>query len=180
MSVPASSEPRGEPSADLVAWVDASRFLVHEAGLLDAGDYQGWLGLLCADITYRAPVRSTRYGRASDEFSRTSFHFDEDFFSLSMRVKRLYTKFAWAEDPPSRSRHFVSNISVAGPEASGELRVTSALLLYRSRLDEAAGETLTGERRDVLRYTGSGLKLAGREILLDQTTLPVSAVTTFL
>ncbi len=160
---------------------DATQFLYREAALLDRGEFQAWLELLTTDFRYTVPVRSTRYGRTSDEFSSTSFHFNEDLFSLTMRVQRLQTRFAWAEDPPSRSRHLVTNVLVEPPEPSaGELRVTSNVLLLRTRFDNAEIEQLSGERDDVLRMTHQGLRLARRNVYLDQTTLPISSITTLI
>lgn len=154
-------------------------FLYQEADLLDRGDLESWLGLLTEDIRYVMPVRSTRYSRLVDEFSKTSFVFDDDLFGLKMRVARLNTRFAWAEDPASRNRHFISNVIITADEGA-TIRARSNVLLYRSRLDDVAGELLTGERDDVLRRTDAGLRLARREIYLDQTVLSVSAITTFV
>lgn len=154
-------------------------FLSREADLLDRGDLESWLLLLTDDVRYVMPVRSTRYSRLTEEFSTTSFVFDDDLFGLKMRVARLNTRFAWAEDPASRNRHFISNILVTADQGD-RLQVRSSVLLYRSRLDDAVGELLTGERRDVLRRTEAGLRLARREVYLDQTVISLSAVTTFV
>ena len=160
--------------------VRVHEFLAHEAELLDAGNLTGWLELLTEDIRYLAPVRSTRYGRHENEFSSTSFHFEEDHYSLTMRIRRLDTKFAWAEDPPTRTRHLIGNVRVL-ERGAAEVVASSAFMLYRSRLDEPTGEMLTGRRRDVLREDSlGGLRLADRLVLVDQTTLPVSTLSTFL
>jgi 3-phenylpropionate/cinnamic acid dioxygenase small subunit len=154
-------------------------FLCREADLLDRGDMEGWLGLVTEDIRYVVPVRSTRYSRLVDEFSKTSFVFDDDLYGLKMRVARLSTRFAWAEDPASRNRHFISNVIVTADEGA-TIHVRSNVLLYRSRLDDVAAELLTGARHDVLQRTHAGLRLARREVYLDQTVLSVSAITTFI
>lgn len=166
--------------ADAALEAEATRFLYREAAALDSGNFEAWLTMLAPDIEYRVPVRSTRYGRAQEEFSATSFHFDEDLFSLTMRVKRLGTRYAWAEDPPSRNRHMVSNVLLTGSTPSGALMVASNLLLTRSRFDESRGESLSGARSDVLERIDGELRLARRTVYLDQTTLPVGSITTFL
>jgi 3-phenylpropionate/cinnamic acid dioxygenase small subunit len=97
-----------------------------------------------------------------------------------MRVKRLGTRYAWAEDPPSRNRHMVSNVLLTGSTPSGALVVASNLLLTRSRFDESRGESLSGARSDVLERIDGELRLARRTVYLDQTTLPVGSITTFL
>ena len=143
----------------VLVWAEASAFLTEEARRLDGGDYEGWLSLLAPDIEYQAPVRSTRYAGDGSEFSSSSFHFDEDMFSLRMRVDRLATKFAWAEDPATRTRHFVANVA-ATATSSDQIHVRSDLLLRRSRLDEAVAETLTARREDELVRHDGELRLS--------------------
>lgn len=153
--------------------VDAIReveeFLFREAGLLDDGRMREWLALLAPDVRYRVPVRIAKE-RGDSGVSTEMFHLDEDYHSLELRVDRLETGYAWAEDPPSRLRHFVANVRVEG--AGGELRVRSNLLVYRSRWDRPEHDLLSGERRDVLRRGDDGLCLAARTVILDSTTLP--------
>lgn len=159
---------------------EATHFLYREAALLDSGQFDAWLVMLAPDIRYQVPVRSTRYGRTEEEFSTTSFHFDEDIFSLTMRVKRLSTRFAWAEDPPSRNRHMITNVLITGVSGPGRVEVESNLLLVRGRFDEARSESLSGTRSDVLERIDGRLRLAERTVFLDQTTLPMGSITTFL
>ena len=91
----------------------AHQFLVEEAALLDAADYAGWLGLLCEDISYLMPVRVTTARGAGFDTRPDMGHFDEDMYALRKRVQRLATDHAWTEDPPSRTRHFVTKIGRA-------------------------------------------------------------------
>jgi PAH dioxygenase small subunit len=156
-----------------------SSFLTKEAELLDAGELDTWLTLLDPEIRYFMPVRSVRYGSSSSEFSQSSYHYNENFFTLSKRVERLHSKFAWAEDPPSHYRHFVSNVSVADTQED-LIKVTSSVLLYRGRAPEVGGELLTGTRKDELRRGESGFRLLSRWFYVDQTVLPVPALTTFI
>jgi 3-phenylpropionate/cinnamic acid dioxygenase small subunit len=91
---------------------DAQQFLLMEAELLDAGRFQEWLELLSDEIAYRIPIRITRERHAPSPFSDHSWHMNEDYASLAMRVSRIYTEYNWAEDPPSRTRHFLTNFRV--------------------------------------------------------------------
>ena len=148
------------------AHLAAHQFLVEEAALLDAADYPGWLGLLTEDIRYLMPVRVTT-ARGAPASTRTGMgHFDEDMYALRKRVQRLATDHAWTEDPPSRTRHFVTNVRTfrAAPD---ELRVESALLLFRSRGDTREADLISAGRTDLLRETESGLRLASSEITVD-------------
>ena len=84
-------------------------FLYREAELLDTYRFGEWLGLLADDIHYVMPVRTTQFRSEGDGFQEVAF-LDENISSLRTRVKRLETESAWAEAPPSRTRHFVSNV----------------------------------------------------------------------
>ena len=57
---------------------------------------------------------------------------------------------AWAEDPPSRTRHLITNIEVVAGDTADELRVYSNFLVYRTRA-ETEEEFFVGSRDDVLR-----------------------------
>jgi phthalate 3,4-dioxygenase subunit beta len=169
------------PYGDL-AHQAAHQFLVEEAVLLDAGDYAGWLGLLCEDIRYVMPVRVTTARGAGFDSLADMGHFDEDMYALRKRVQRLATDHAWAEDPPSRTRHFVTNVRTFRPQA-GELRVLrveSALLLFRSRGDTREADLISAGRADLLRETDDGLRLARREITVDESVLRTQNLAVFL
>ncbi len=156
-------------------------FLMHEAQLLDEHREREWLDSCCAEeVTYLMPVRETRERGAGDGFSDEMFYFEEDRGSLELRVRRLETEYAWAEDPPSRTRHFVTNVRVEPDESGEELFVRSNLLLYRSQGTDLHYDTVSAERRDVLRREEDGLKLARREILLDHTVLTMHNLSVFL
>jgi ethylbenzene dioxygenase beta subunit len=150
-------------------------FLYREAELLDEGRYREWLGLVTEDIRYQVPVRTARErgvaASAVTGVATNSFHLDEDKDSLELRVDRLETGFAWAEEPPSRIRHFVSNVR-AQPLANDEVAVRSSVLVYRSRWDRPGHDLLSGERQDVLRRVDGEWRLAKRWVILDSTTLP--------
>ncbi len=166
--------PYGDP-----AHLAAHQFLVEEAALPDAADYAGWLGLLCEDIRYLMPVRVTTARGAGFDSLADMGHFDEDMYALRKRVKRLATDHAWTEDPPSRTRHFVTNVRTFR-DASGDLRVESALLLFRSRGDTREADLISAGRTDLLRATADGLRLARREITVDESVLRTQNLAVFL
>ncbi|WP_415651149.1 aromatic-ring-hydroxylating dioxygenase subunit beta [Rhodococcus opacus] len=74
--------------------------------------FRDWLTFLADDIKDEVPVCVTREGLADWELSPTSRIFDDDKDTLEVRVRRLETDFAWAEQPPSRTRHYVTNVIV--------------------------------------------------------------------
>ena len=163
----------------------AHQFLVEEAALLDAADYAGWLALLCEDIRYLMPVRVTTARGADFDSLAGMAHFDENHYALRKRVERLATDHAWTEDPPSRTRHFVSNVRTfaAGgvePAPAAELRVESSLLLFRSRGDTREADLVSAGRIDTLRLTDDGYRLARREIAVDESVLRTQNLAIFL
>ena len=148
------------------------QFLYEEAALLDARRFRDWLALLADDIHYWMPIRRTVTISDLDlEFTKPGdiAFFDDDRDLLEMRVKRVETGSAWAEDPPSRSRHFVSNVRILDV-AGDEVTVEVCFHLCRSRL-ETESNTWIGRRRDVLRVEGDSFRIAKRHIFLDQTVL---------
>jgi len=167
---PASSAERVTPELQQ----EIEQFLYHEARVLDERRYEEWYALLTDDIHYYMPTRYNRLKReAGKEFSAAdeAAFFDENKRSIAQRIRRLNTGMAWAEDPPSRTRHLVSNV-VIRPRGNGEYEVDCYYLLYRSRLEREV-ETFVGMRHDLLRRAphATGFMLAGRTIILDQALL---------
>ena len=110
---------------------EAYSFLMHEAELLDERRERDWLDLFTDDAEYLMPVRVNRERAEGEGFSEEAYYFEETRGSLELRVRRLETEYAWAEDPPSRTRHFVTNVRVAEGDEEDEVAVRSNLLLYR-------------------------------------------------
>ncbi|HEX6933923.1 MAG TPA: 3-phenylpropionate/cinnamic acid dioxygenase subunit beta [Streptosporangiaceae bacterium] len=158
----------------------AHQFLVEEAALLDAGRYEAWLELLTEDIRYLMPVRVTTARGAGYDSLPDMGHFDEDMYALRKRVQRLATDHAWTEDPPSRTRHFVTNVRTFAAGGDGVLRVESALLLFRSRGDTREADLISCGRDDLLRPGPGGYRLARREITVDESVLRTQNLAIFL
>ncbi len=154
--------------------------LYDEAAALDERRFDDWVAMLDHDLVYTAPIRLTRVGPNRDrDVMRTMMHYDETYTSILMRTGRL-SKSAWAEDPPSRTRRFVTNVRVGETDRHDEFEVVSYYYLIRSRGEAPNVEELTAERRDVWRLSGEQFKLTRREIILDQSTLSMSNFAVFL
>lgn len=158
----------------------AHRWLVTEAYLLDRGEYTVWLDQITDDIHYYMPVRITTAGGADYDTAPGMAHFDEDHYSLERRVARLASEHAWTEDPPSRTRRHLSNVATFATDTDGELIVESAVLLFRSRGDVAEPSLTSVARTDVLRTTATGMRLARRHILADESVLRTQNLAVFL
>lgn len=149
---------------------EIEQWLYREAELLDTGRLSEWLELLTDDVTYTMPVRVNRE-RGQSGIAMDLQHFADDRQTLQLRVDRLNTEFAWAEDPPSRTRHFVTNVRVYPTANADEVEVRSYLLLYRNRREWTGADLLSGERQDLLRRVDGAWRLARRLIVVDQSTL---------
>ena len=164
---------------------EVEQFLYREARLLDERRLHEWLELFTEDVRYWMPGRTSRYPVASkaigildperyeaDELSKDGelAIFDETKETLQARIMRLDTGMAWAEDPPSRTRHLITNIEVEPGDTTAELKVFSNYMVYRSR-GETEQDFYVGRREDVLRHVDGAWKIARRKIILDQNVL---------
>jgi 3-phenylpropionate/cinnamic acid dioxygenase small subunit len=172
---------------------EVEQFLYREARLLDEHRFHEWLELFTDDVRYWMPMRSNRYPANSKAIKRLDRSepvdesvsgeddlalLDESKDTLTRRIARLDTGMAWAEDPPSRTRHCITNIEIAEESTAAELSVYSNFVIYRTRA-ERERELFVGSRRDVLRREGGRLKISARRILLDDTVLPMKNLSIF-
>jgi len=162
-------------------WLELMQFYTREAWLLDERRFKEWLDLFTDDILYFMPRRKNVHRR---ELQRELTPLgdlailEEDKRYLEMRVARLDTGMAWAEDPPSRTRHLIGNLEAA-PRANGKVEARTAFLVYRSHL-ETDSQLLSGCREDVLRKVDGIWKVARRTIVLDANVLLDKNLSVFL
>jgi 3-phenylpropionate/cinnamic acid dioxygenase small subunit len=160
------------------------RFYFHEARLLDNRQYRQWLTLLSSDIRYVMPsrvnVQIDNRSRGQEDMisvdrelegqdSMGCPHREENFILLQLRAERAYKINSWSESPPPRTRRIVGNIELMTRD-SGTLSVLSNFHLYYAR---PGGDNFiySGQRRDTLRETAEGLRIAQREVVLDYSTI---------
>jgi 3-phenylpropionate/cinnamic acid dioxygenase small subunit len=166
---------------------EVEEFLYYEANLLDGRRFEEWLDLLTEDVRYSMPLaRNFRYGEPEREWTRELQDlcwFDEGKTTLTQRVQQIMTGIHWAEEPPSRVSHLVTNVEVVNVHPSlsepGEVEVQCRFLVYRNRL-QTETDLLVGKRRDTLRRVEGAWRLARREIYLDQNVLLAKNLTLFL
>ena len=180
--------PVGGRRADRDIHFEVEQFYYEEAELLDDGRFADWLELLADDVDYWMPTRTNRLRRQqalSIAARGEAAFYDETKDSLAWRIRRFDSGMAWAEDPPSRTRHLVTNIvahhvdpDVQAGFTPDDLEVRSAFLVYRNRL-EREENIFAGRRVDILRRTDEGLRVARRVILLDQNVLQAKNISTF-
>jgi 3-phenylpropionate/cinnamic acid dioxygenase small subunit len=157
------------------------QFYIREAWLLDERKFGEWLDLFTDDVLYFMPRRKNVRRRESDR-EVTSLGdlalIEDDKRYLQMRVARLESGMAWAEDPPSRTRHLIGNL-VVEPGDSGVVQAKTAFLVYRSHL-ETDQQLFAGSREDVLRQVDGAWKVARRTIVLDANVLLDKNLSIFL
>lgn len=185
-----SAQVTGKPHGDLRGQIvpindprygEILQLLYEEAEVLDDGRFSDWIALLTADVSYRMPLRLNRRRRSERaDYSDETLIYDDDQASLKVRVDRLSTTFAWAEDPPSRTRHLITNLRVRRTANPSELEARTNFLVYRSRLDKPTPDLYSGERVDLIRRVGDAWRIASRRILLDQAVVGATNISVLL
>ncbi|MGN2428330.1 3-phenylpropionate/cinnamic acid dioxygenase subunit beta [Klebsiella electrica] len=150
-----------------------AQFLYLEASLLDDWRFRDWLAQLDDEIVYtmRTTVNAQTRDRRKGKQPPTTWIFNDNKDQLERRIARLETGMAWAEEPPSRTRHMVSNIQITETDQADVFAVRVNYLLYRAQKER--DETFyIGTRIDkVRRLDGEQWRLLAREIVLDQAVI---------
>ncbi|MGY9368697.1 3-phenylpropionate/cinnamic acid dioxygenase subunit beta [Citrobacter pasteurii] len=150
-----------------------SQFLYEEARLLDDWQFRDWLALLDDDIRYtmRTTVNAQTRDRRKGVQPPTTWIFNDNKDQLERRIARLETGMAWAEEPPSRTRHLIGNLQISETDVPDVFVVRLNYLLYRAQKER--DETFyVGTRVDkVRRLPGDEWRLLAREIVLDQAVI---------
>lgn len=169
-----------EAQTDMDLWLEINNFYIYEAQLLDDRKFHDWLDLLADDLFYFMPRKKNRQrkdmAREVTPLGDLAL-FEEDKESMKMRIARLDTGMAWAEDPPSRTRHFISNLQVERLNDT-EVKARVAFLLYRTHL-ETDQDFFVGQRDDVLRREEGGWKVSKRTIVLDANVIQAKNLSVF-
>jgi len=140
----------------------------HEAALLDANRLAAWYEWLHDDFRYEVPIPLTSEQYGEPRYSERGLLAVESKPTIALWIKRLsegLVRSAYAENPPVRTRRFITNVRVHSDKA-GVLQVSSYVLLGWNPRGEPP-TFATGERRDVLVEHGDRLLLKERRVLLD-------------
>jgi 3-phenylpropionate/cinnamic acid dioxygenase small subunit len=174
--------------ARLLLQREVEEFLYTEAELLDARRFDEWLALFTEDARYWMPMRrNVPHDELEREFTREGADvnwFDEGKDTLGRRVAQIQTGIHWAEEPPSRICHMVSNVQIVratpnGSTTPSEVVVRCRFLVYRNRV-ETETDILVGKREDVLRRVDGAWRIARRMVVLDQSVLLAKNLTFFI
>ena len=134
------------------------QFIYTEAQLMDEHRYDEWLTLWTDDALYWVPS-----GRDEIDPKREISLIYDDRVRLQVRIARLKSGFAHAQEPKSRMRRVISNIIVEEAE-NGEIVAYSNFMLAelrRGKQDIFAGRTMHR-----LRPIQGSFQLVSKKVLL--------------
>ena len=158
---------------------EAEEFLYREARTLDEGRLEEWLDLFTSDGIYWLPMYE-----GVDPLSGPSVVYD-DTVQRSKRVYQLLQGPRFAQMPPSRTIHNISNVQVYETDGDGEVEVRCNLIVLELRpgdqqeLQVSLGRqrTLAGLCQYRLRYQGNRWLIALKQVLLLDRDLPLHNIT---
>ena len=107
---------------------EVSGFLIHEADLLDSGNFDKWLTLFDSDAIYWIPSSADQ----TDMKGQVSIIL-EDVPLLKLRIKRLSHPRAYSVTPPPATVHLIGNIKVE--QRDKMISVNSNLIVTEVRDD---------------------------------------------
>ncbi|GAA0995942.1 aromatic-ring-hydroxylating dioxygenase subunit beta [Acrocarpospora macrocephala] len=162
--------PTGTTAVDADVYTAVATFLAREARLLDEGREEEWFELLADDLLYTIPIRQAAEPRTA-EINRSAFRLRDNKMNVRTRLNRLATGHAYSEVPPSRTMRLVGSVEVSPGPGPDLVDVSSALLVYRQRGIDPHFDLIPCRRNDRLRWTGEGLRLVSREVILTETSL---------
>jgi 3-phenylpropionate/cinnamic acid dioxygenase small subunit len=151
---------------------EAEGFLYEEARLLDERLFEAWLDLFTEDGIYWIPIVED-----ADPATQTSILYDDSQLR-QMRVHHLLHERNFAQSPPSRTVHQVSNVQVWEGDQADEALVRCNLVVYEIRagdhLQLGLGQqrALAGKCEYRLRYHG-GWRIACKKVVLINRHLPI-------
>ncbi|MGH7916114.1 MAG: aromatic-ring-hydroxylating dioxygenase subunit beta [Candidatus Binataceae bacterium] len=143
---------------------EVEEFLYAEAALLDEWRLEEWLELLTEDATYQIPPTDNPDGAPDN----TLFIIADDMLRIRSRVKQLLGRFAWAENPHSRTRRMISNVRIVADDGTA-IRAAANFVVYRMRYELV--DTYVGRYEYELVRRGGAVKIRRRKAILDLEAL---------
>jgi 3-phenylpropionate/cinnamic acid dioxygenase small subunit len=145
------------------------QFLYHEAQLMDESRFDEWLALWTEPALYWVPSNRDEI----DPKREVSLVYD-DWVRLQLRVARLKSGFAHAQEPKSRMRRLISNIVIEEAE-KGEIVASSNFLL--AELRRGKQDLFAGRSIHRMVPTNGGFKLRSKKVLLVNNDEPIDNLT---
>lgn len=151
---------------------EVAALIHHEARLLDERRYEEWVALFAEDARYWVPVspemQSPREGPS---------HFHDDIQVMRVRTHRLANPRAFGAEPPPRTAHIVSGITVEDEGNTIIVGSSQIMLEYRNRDGYEADSRIFGGRvTHHLRREAGGLRIVMKRIDLVNAEGPFNAM----
>jgi benzoate/toluate 1,2-dioxygenase beta subunit len=145
------------------------QFLYHEALLMDEHRYDDWLALWTEPALYWVPSNRDQI----DPRREVSLIYD-DWVRLQLRIARLKSGFAHAQEPKSRMRRIISNVEIEVAENDEVITHSNFMLteLRRGKQDLFAGRTTHRLRPD-----DGAFKMISKKVLLVNNDEPIDNLT---
>lgn len=140
-------------------------FLYAEAELLDDWKLEEWLALF--DETRGGYYMPTTDAPDTDP-DKGLYLIADDMLRLRSRVRQLLSGATWAENPPSRTRHMISNVRLHGFDGEA-LKVRANFVTYRLRFQNI--DPYIGEYHYRLIPADNAFKILERRVVLDLEAL---------
>jgi benzoate/toluate 1,2-dioxygenase subunit beta len=134
-------------------------FLLREAKLLDAGEFESWLSLYAPQGIYWMPSRPGQ----TDPKGVASIIY-EDHAILAIRVRRLLEARALVLTPMPRTTHLISNIEVAVGENSDQFTAEAAFICVEHQGEQQ--RLYSGRQAHQLVRANGSFRIALKRVML--------------
>jgi p-cumate 2,3-dioxygenase beta subunit len=151
-------------SAGSITHHDLEIFLFEEAALLDSWKLKDWLALFTPDGEYQVPALDF----PDADPSQSLYLIDDDHERLSSRVNQLLGRFAYSENPRSRTRRSISNVLFNQIDDT-TINVRANFIIHRFKQELL--DTFVGHYDHMLIRTDGRLLFKQRRALLDHEAL---------
>jgi 3-phenylpropionate/cinnamic acid dioxygenase small subunit len=160
---------------------EAEDFLYAEARLIDEDQLEQWLQLFTPDGIYWLPSDEN----ADPEYETSIIH--DDKLQLEKRIYQLRNKHL-AQDPRSRTVHFISNVQVEAGNNMDEVTILCNQIIHElrpgdhQRLQAGLGQTRSFATRCkyTLQHQNGSWHIALKQVLLIDRDLPLENISFIL
>jgi p-cumate 2,3-dioxygenase subunit beta len=148
---------------------EVENFLYEEAELLDEWRLDEWVELFTEDGINQVPALDD----PNRDPTKSVFLVADDLPRIRSRVRQLLGDSAWAENPRSQTRRFISNVRITSLQGD-DVHATANFIVHRSRMERIS--TFVGQYRYRLIRRDGSFKIAERKAVLAQDTLRAQGI----
>ncbi|MBV7485463.1 aromatic-ring-hydroxylating dioxygenase subunit beta [Bordetella sp. BOR01] len=146
--------------------LQACDLVSREAQYLDQQHWQEWLALYAADAVLWVPTWKDETELTSDPMTELSFIYLEGRAFLEERVQRVISGRAISSVPIPRTTHVVGGTLAHSDDDGATVTVDSAWSSHVYLHKDAGFVSYAGRYEHILRWDGSGYRIARKKIIL--------------